>query len=343
MASGRLKGALRRAWPAALLAAGLLAALLPAPAAAGGHSAARSFGAAWVAPGGTLEVSVSAQDFGVFGQVAETLPAGFAYLDSSLPPEGVQAEGGVVYFTLFGSGDFRYTVQAPLQPGVYQFTGIVLDMGKERRPVGGADSIRVGQPPTPTPPAATVMPTATLAPTPAPTALPTLAPIPTPTPMPEPTAIPAPTATPIPTATPVPAATPTPVPTATATATPTPTPTPIPTATPMPTATPTPTATATPRPTATPVPAATPRPTPTATVTPVPGPAATATPTPTAFAAFSQRAQTPPEDGGLLTDPPGWLMALALALLAGLLVGGLAAVYALARSRRERRYDRWRW
>ena len=44
-----------------------------------------------------------------------------------------------------------------------------------------------------------------------------------------------------------------------------------------------------------------------------------------------------------MDDPPVWLVTLVLALLAGLLVGGLAAVYVLAGRQRERRYDRWRW
>ena len=326
-------GSLSAAGPVMLLAALLALASTPGPAAGDGHSAVRSFGTAWITPGGTLEVSVSARDFGAFGQVVETLPQGFAYAGSRL--EGVEADGRIVRFPLFGVETFSYIVRAPLQPGEYLFSGVVLDMGRDERPVGGEASVRVGQPPTPVP---------------APTAIPTpipAAPTATPTPMPTATATPEPTATLVPTATPTPAPTATTVPTAPATPEPTATPMPTPTATPMPTPTPTPTATAVPTTTATPVPTATPRPTATPVPTITPVPTATATPTPTPFAAVSRPLRSPPavapEDGGLLDDPPGWLVALVLALLASLLVGGLAAVYVLAGRQRERRYDRWRW
>ena len=149
-------GSLSAAGPVLLLAALLALAAAPGTAAGDGHSAVRSFGAAWVAPGGTLEVSVSARDFGAFGQVVETLPAGFAYAGSRL--EGVETDGRIVRFPLFGIETFSYIVRAPLQPREYLFSGIVRDEERESRLVGGAASVRVGQPPTPVP-APTAIPT----------------------------------------------------------------------------------------------------------------------------------------------------------------------------------------
>ena len=210
-----------------LLAASVLAAAcllaLHGTAGAQDHSATRGFSAEWVEPGGRLEVSIAAADYGAFGQVVETLPAGFGYEGSSLPMSAVSVDGRTVAFTLLGSGSFVYTVSAPLDEGAYTFTGVVSNQTTLKQSVTGDVEVRVGAPPTPTPePTATPEPT----PTPQPTATPTPEPTATPTPIPEPTATP----------TPAPTATPTPAPTATPT--PTPTVTPAPTSTPAPTATP---------------------------------------------------------------------------------------------------------
>ena len=214
-----------------------------APVEATSHSDIRSFSAPWVLPGDALEVTIAAAGYGGFGQVLETLPAGFSYEGSDLSGAAVAVEGQTVAFTLLGDERFTYTVAAPSAEGVYSFAGFLRDADRAEEAVGGDSSIRVGPPPTPTP-----TPTAT--PTPQPTA--------TPTPTPEPT--------PTPTATPTPEPTATPVPEPTATPTPEPVPTATPTPEPVPTATPTsePTATATPEPpTATSTPTAAPEPTPT--------------------------------------------------------------------------------
>ena len=211
-----------------------LASSMPAEAQSS-HRATRSFSPSWVAPGGQVEVRVSASGYGAVGQVVETLPEGFRYAGSSLSSGAVEVSGQTVEIVLLGVESFTYTAVAPEAGGHYAFSGVPKNDEKAEVPVGGASVLRVGGPPTATP-----MPTAT--------------------PTPEPTA----TATPMPTATPTPEPTATPVPTAT--------PTPEPTATPMPTAMPTPEPTATPTPTATPMPepTATPEPTPTATPEPAP-------------------------------------------------------------------------
>ena len=191
------------------------------------HSASRAFQRTWAAPGGELRVTITARNYGAFGQVEETLPEGFTFVRSSLPGNQVAEEGQVVRFSLFGDSSFTYFVTVPTAEGQYTFSGVVKNADRQERTIGGHTQLRVGPPPTSTP---------TSTPTPAPTATPT--PEPTATPTPEPTA------TPVPTETPTPSPTPTPAPTATSTPTPEPAATLTPTPKPEPTAAPSPTATA---------------------------------------------------------------------------------------------------
>ena len=198
------------------------------------HSASRTFRQNWAAPGGELRVTITASNYGAFGQVVETLPEGFTFMSASLPETQIEQEAQVVRFNLFGDSSVNYVVTVPTTEGRYTFTGVIRNADRAERSVTGHTQFRVGPPPTPAP---------TSTPTPVPTATPT--PVPTATPTPEPTA------TPVPTETPTPSPTPAPTATATSTPSPTPTPEPTPTPTPEPTATPTPEPTAAPSPTAT--------------------------------------------------------------------------------------------
>ena len=190
------------------------------------HSANRTFQRTWAAPDGELRVTITASNYGAFGQVVETLPDGFTFKSSTLPSNQFEQEGQVVRFNLFGDSSFSYVVTVPTREGQCAFAGVVRNVDRAERSVTGHTQFRVGPPPTPAP---------TATPTPEPTATPT----------------PEPTATPVPTEPPTPSPTPAPTATATATPSPTPTPEPTPTATPAPTATPTPAPTATPAATAT--------------------------------------------------------------------------------------------
>ena len=196
------------------------------------HSATRTFRQNWAAPGGELRVTITASNYGAFGQVVETLPDGFTFKSATLPSSQIEQEGQVVRFNLFGDSSVNYVVTVPTTEGRYTFTGVIRNVDRAERSVTGHTQFRVGPPPTPAP---------TSTPTPVPTA--TSTPVPTATPTPEPTATPEPTSTPPPS--------PTPEPTATSTPSPTPTPEPTPTPTPEPTATPAPEPSATPSPTAT--------------------------------------------------------------------------------------------
>ena len=215
------------------VAIGVAALVLSGPVQAQTPGAQRSFSSLWVEPGGQVQVTVRASNFGALGQIVETLPPGFRYVGSDLG-SAATFSGQTLTVILLGQTDVTYTVIAPGQEGSYTFSGVLSDINDVELTVGGADTIRVGPRPTPAPTA-----------TPRPTPTPTPTPEPTPTPTPEPTATP----TPEPTTTPTPQPTPTPVPTATPTPEPTATPTPEPTATPVPTATPTPEPTAPPMPT----------------------------------------------------------------------------------------------
>ena len=118
-------------------AAGLLR---PGPANASSHSAIRSFSAPWVAPGGTLEVTIVAQEYGSFGRIVETLPAGFSYATSDLAEAAVAVEGRTVSFTLLGEGSVTYSVAAPDGEGSYCFSGVLLDENRDRRAIGGTST-----------------------------------------------------------------------------------------------------------------------------------------------------------------------------------------------------------
>jgi hypothetical protein len=278
-----------------------VAALLAQPVAveAQSHSASRSFQRSWAAPGSQFQVTITARDYGAFGQVVEELPAGFTYIGNSLGAAHEEVDSQTIRFNLLGETRFSYTVTVPEREGLYTFSGIIKNIDKEERTIAGRTTLRVGPAPTATP---TREPTAT--PTPEPTATPK--PEPTTTPVPESTATPTPTPTPVPTPTPAPTPTPTPVPT--------PTPAPTPTATPEPTETAT--AEPTPEPTATLEPTATPTPE----ITIVAEPTATPAPTATVVA---------PAAGG---GPPVILWLIPVVVFFGLIL----AVFFYLRTRRQR-------
>ena len=85
----------------------------PSPEPTPSFSATRSFNPASVAPGDPVEVTIMARGYGSFGQVVETLPAGFSYVSSSLG-EDAEESGLVATFTLLEDPKtFTYTVTAP--------------------------------------------------------------------------------------------------------------------------------------------------------------------------------------------------------------------------------------
>ena len=112
-------------------------------------SAARSFPSEYVAPGGELVVTIEPSNYGQFGGVVETLPAGFTYMSSDLST--AVASGQTVRFTLINESSFTYTVTASDTEGPYTFSGVLKDDQGTDYPM--ADStIMVGTAPEPVTP-----------------------------------------------------------------------------------------------------------------------------------------------------------------------------------------------
>ena len=127
-------------------------------------SATRSFEPATVVPDGTVTVTITAIYTGV-GQVTETLPSDFTYVDDSLvdleetadnPRAVARSEGetdlaqGIVAFNLLGTGSFTYQVTAPSAEDTYTFSGMLTARGQDHT-VGGDLSVTVSADATPGP------------------------------------------------------------------------------------------------------------------------------------------------------------------------------------------------
>ena len=124
------------------LAFGAMSLLRSSTADAGSHGATRSFSATSVPAGGELDVTIDTSGSG-FGQVVETLPAGFTYVSSTLSESAVETDGQTVTFTLFPlGGEFTYTVTVSDMAKAHEFNGVVVDQPAEgealdERPIGG--------------------------------------------------------------------------------------------------------------------------------------------------------------------------------------------------------------
>ena len=67
------------------------------------QSASRAFQRTWAAPGSELRVTITASNYGAFGQVVETLPEGFTFVRSRRCLDTqIEQEAQVVRFNLFG-------------------------------------------------------------------------------------------------------------------------------------------------------------------------------------------------------------------------------------------------
>ena len=95
-------------------------------------SASRTFRQNWAAPGGELRVTITASNYGAFGQVVETLPDGFTFKSATLPSSQIEQEAQVVRFNLFGDSSVNYVVTVPTTEGQYTFYW----RHQERRPRG---------------------------------------------------------------------------------------------------------------------------------------------------------------------------------------------------------------
>ena len=112
-------------------------------------SATRSFPSEYVAPGGELVVTIEPSNYGQFGGVVETLPAGFTYMSSDLST--AVASGQTVRFTLINESSFTYTVTASDTEGSYTFSGVLKDDQGTDYPMADG-TIMVGTAPEPVTP-----------------------------------------------------------------------------------------------------------------------------------------------------------------------------------------------
>ena len=77
-----------------MLAMAVMVALMGGTVAAqqSGASASRSFDNATVGPGEEVEVTIQASGYGFGGQVVETLPDGFTYVEDSASPSSLRVD-----------------------------------------------------------------------------------------------------------------------------------------------------------------------------------------------------------------------------------------------------------
>ena len=110
-------------------------------------SATRSLDPATVEPGGTVTVTITAENYGRFGRVMETLPAEFEYVDGSssidLSPGGTDHAQGVLAFNLLGDSEVSYQVTASSTEGSYDFSGTLRGSDQTETPIGGDTSVTV--------------------------------------------------------------------------------------------------------------------------------------------------------------------------------------------------------
>ena len=147
------------AGPTSTATATATATATPDPSAPG---AVRSFSASSVSPGDPLTVTITAANYGGFGQVVETLPDGFTYTTTTFDGTA-RPDGQTVTFALIGSPvTLTYTVTATSMTGSHTFSGTLTDTDRVAHAVGGDETITVAEAtPTPTP---TATPEPTVAP-----------------------------------------------------------------------------------------------------------------------------------------------------------------------------------
>jgi hypothetical protein len=132
------------------LVVALAVSFVPSPVYA--QTASRDLPGAPVTVSTEFDVAITASGYGVFGQVRETLPAGFTYTDvTGLDDFQVGVVGQVVTFTLVGETAFTYSVMAPAAATTGTFAGILKDSDLVEYVVGGDTQVQVTIPTPPGP------------------------------------------------------------------------------------------------------------------------------------------------------------------------------------------------
>lgn len=123
--------------------------LLIAPALAAGGAAARQVSTAAPAPGSEVTVTITLNDCEA-GGIVETIPAGFVYVNSSLPADQVRVDGDRLCFALLGETTITYVIRAP-ETGGGEITGEWWDFGARTQGTIAPTSLTVSEPTTSSP------------------------------------------------------------------------------------------------------------------------------------------------------------------------------------------------
>jgi hypothetical protein len=114
--------------------------ILILPTAAGAVTSSRTLPTS-VNVGAPITVSITVSDYGSIGQVVETIPDGFMYVESSLGTTQTEDIGNTVRFRLMGESSFDYTLIASSNENTYTFSGIIKDEDQNEFTIGGDTSI----------------------------------------------------------------------------------------------------------------------------------------------------------------------------------------------------------
>ena len=108
-------------------------------------NASRTLSPALVSPGGEIEINVTATDYGRFGAVVETLPAGFNYVEGSITPTDIRVavDGQEVTFSLLDEESFTYRITASRMEGSHSFSGTLEDDDRNSHVIEGAATVAV--------------------------------------------------------------------------------------------------------------------------------------------------------------------------------------------------------
>ncbi len=92
-------------------------------------------------------MTIRVANYGGFGRVTETLPAGFIYKSSNLDDSQVDTSGSpVIKFTLQGETSFTYDATASNMAGIHDFSGELRDSDRNNHTVGGTSRVTIQAP-----------------------------------------------------------------------------------------------------------------------------------------------------------------------------------------------------
>ena len=99
-----------------------------------------------------MTVTITAENYGRFGRVMETLPAELEYVDGSssidLSQGGTDLAQGILAFNLLGDSEVSYQVTSSTE-GTHDISGTLRDSDQTEHPIGGDTGITFSTGPAP--------------------------------------------------------------------------------------------------------------------------------------------------------------------------------------------------